>query len=57
MNTTETYNEYKTRKITAKVYDALANISNEEDASEEEMLAALEFFKKKFYDRISSCEE
>lgn len=57
MNTTETYNDYKTRKITAKVYDALKIISNEEDASEEEMLAALEFFKKKFYDKISSCEE
>lgn len=57
MNTTETYKEYRTRKLTARVYDALANISNEEDASEEEMLAALEFFKKKFYDRISSCEE
>ena len=53
----ETYDEYRKREITAKVYVALANISNEEDASEEEMLAALEFFKKKFYDRISSCEK
>lgn len=57
MTRKETYDEYRTREITAKVYDALANISNEEDASEEEMLAALKFFKKKFYDRISSCEE
>lgn len=54
---TETYKEYRKREITAKVYDALATLSYEEDASEEEMLAALEFFKKKFYDRTSSCEE
>lgn len=53
----ETYKEYRKREIADKVYNALATLSYEEDASEEEMLAALEIFKKRFYDRISSCEE
>lgn len=45
-----TYDEFKASNIRSKVYNALAEISFEEDASKEEMENALDFFRIKFYE-------
>lgn len=44
-----TFAEVERERIKGKVYDALATISNERDASEEDMKAAIEYFLTHFY--------
>ena len=52
----ESYKEYNQSEIRRAVYNALAEISRELDASEEEMNMAIEWFQIRFYeDRM--CEE
>lgn len=41
--------EVEQERIKGKVYDALATISNEQDASEEDMKAAIKYFLNRFY--------
>ena len=47
---TKDYNEYRKNEIRREVYNALAQISFELDASEEEMNQAIEWFQIKFYE-------
>ena len=44
------YNEYKMEKVRRAVYHALAQISNELDASQEEMDMAIDWFQVRFYE-------
>ena len=53
----DNFQQYEARKLAARVYDALAAISNEEDASEENMKAAVAFFLRKFYNNEETQEE
>lgn len=46
----KTYKEWHMDEIRRKVYNALAEISMETDASKEEMDAAIEWFQIKFYE-------
>lgn len=45
-----TFAEVELERVKGKVYDALATISNEMDASEEDMTAAIEWFLIHFYE-------
>jgi len=45
-----TFAEVELERIKGKVYDALATISNEQDASQEDMEAAIEWFLIHFYE-------
>ena len=44
------YDEYRNDEVRSAVYNALAQISFELDASEEEMNQAIEWFQIKFYE-------
>lgn len=46
----KTYNEYKMDKIKSAVYNALAQLSMEQDASQEELEMAIEWFMILFYE-------
>ena len=50
------YKEQKQWKVTRAVYNALAEVSRELDADEEEMNKAIEWFQIKFYED-GMCEE
>lgn len=50
------YREWKQEEITKAVYNALAQVSMELDADEEEMSKAIEWFQIKFYED-GMCEE
>lgn len=45
-----TYNEFKNEEVRRAVYNALAQISHELDASKEDMDQAIEWFQIKFYE-------
>lgn len=46
----KTFNEYQLAEVKSAVYNALAQISMEQDASQEEMEAAIEWFVVHFYE-------
>ena len=46
----KTYNEYKMDEVKTAVYNALAQVSMEHDASQEEMEKAIEWFMVHFYE-------
>ena len=50
------YKEWKQSQVTRAVYNALADVSRELDADEEEMNKAIEWFQIKFYED-GMCEE
>lgn len=52
-----TYKEWKDSEVRSKVYNALAQISHEFDASEEEMDRAIEWFQTHFYEDEYEGEE
>lgn len=51
----KTFNEYQKSEVRRAVYNALAEISRELDASKEDMDQAIEWFQIKFYE--DECEE
>jgi len=46
----KTYNEYKMDEVKSAVYNALAQVAMETDASEDEMEKAFEWFRAHFYE-------
>lgn len=46
----KTYNDYKNDEVKSAVYNALAQVSMEHDASQEEMQAAIDWFVVHFYE-------
>lgn len=51
------YDDYSMETIKSRVYNALAEISFEEDASEDQMTRAIEWFQIHFYDQEPEPKE